>query len=491
MRVPLDRQSTIPLYKQIEEFFRDGIRTGNFPADTRLPATRQLASDLGVNRITIENAYAGLEADGLIMSRVGSGTFVLEQINLAIPSERDISLPWPLWQHEIKDIEVVENMPLTAGEPAASQNGKIIDFTSGIGDFQNFPIEEFRKVLQKVLRRDGISALGYGDQRGYAPLRKTIAQVLASQGLRTSAENILITAGSQQAITLVAQLLLKPGDIILVERPTYSGALNIFSAGDFKTVWMPMDDDGIRTEEVETILQKFHPKLIYTIPNFQNPTGTCLNSLRRRELIALADRYNVPILEDDFVGDLRYDGRAQPSLKALDPNGRVIYTSTFSKMLMPGLRVGFLVANGPVYDRLQQYKRAVDLATSNLIQRSLEAFITVGRYQSHLRRSRQIYRKRRNAMLAAIERYLPAGISLNPPLGGLYVWMQLPEKINASELQKYAEEEAVRFAPGRIFFSGDPEGERFIRLNFVSQTAEDNTEGIRRLGKAIDMYYGP
>ena len=219
-------------------------------------------------------------------------------------------------------------------------------------------------MLQVVMRRDGIAALDYGEPEGHMPLRITIADILASQGLQTRPENVLITAGSQQALTLVAQLLLEPGDVILVESPTYSGALNLFRALGFRIVGVPIDRQGMQVEVLEKLLQQHHPKLIYTIPTFHNPTGTSLSSVRRRQLIVLADRYNVPILEDDFVGDLRYEGRTQPALKALDPGGRVIYVSTFSKMLMPGLRVGFLVADGPVFDGLVRFKHASDLATS-------------------------------------------------------------------------------------------------------------------------------
>jgi GntR family transcriptional regulator/MocR family aminotransferase len=221
-----------------------------------------------------------------------------------------------------------------------------ISFASGISDTRQFPIDEFRKVLQTVMRRDQISALEYGERNGYAPLREGIAHILASQGLQAHPENILITAGSQQAIFLASQVLLKPGDIVLVEEPTYSVALDLFRALGFHTVGIPMDNQGMQVENLEKLLQQHHPRLIYTIPNFHNPTGTCLSSARRRELIVLAERYNIPILEDDFVGDLRYEGHAQPSLKALDPGGQVIYVSTFSKMLMPGLRVGFIVADG-------------------------------------------------------------------------------------------------------------------------------------------------
>ena len=340
--------------------------------------------------------------------------------------------------------------------------------------------------MQIVLRRDGITALEYGDfDGGYAPLRETITHMLASQGIQARPESVLITSGSQQALALVCQVLLRPGDTVLVEKPTYNFALELFRSLGLKIEGIPTDADGMRVDELEPLLQRHHPRLIYTIPNFQNPSGACLSGARRRQLLALADRYNVPILEDDFAGDLRYDGRAQPAVKALDPGGRVVYVGTFSKMLMPGLRVGFLVADGPVFDRLVSFKRVTDLTTSTLIQRTLDEYVTVGRYQTHLRRSCRSYRKRRDAMLAAIERYLPSDVHVDPPLGGLFIWLRLPEGIPSLELLPRAIERGVEFAPGTRFFPDPSEGERYLRLNFATQTPEDIEEGIRRLGTAM------
>lgn len=336
------------------------------------------------------------------------------------------------------------------------------------------------------MRRDGMAALDYGESRGYAPLRTTIAHVLASQGLQARPENILITAGSQQALSLVSRILLKPGDTILVENPTYGGALDLFRTLDFHIVGIPMDVQGMQVENLEKLLQLHHPKLIYTIPNFHNPTGTCLISSRRRELLLLADRYNVPILEDDFVGDLRYDGRTQPSLKALDPGGRVIYASTFSKMLMPGLRVGFLLIEGPVYESLVKFKHVNDLGTSSLIQRALEAYVTVGRYQTHLRRSCQIFRKRRDEMVKAIKKYLPDDMEFEVPQGGLFIWLKLSDGLSSDDLLLLALKEGVDFVPGIRFFPDSSQGKSWMRLNFVVQPPDEIEEGIRRLGHAIE-----
>ncbi|MBC7879232.1 MAG: PLP-dependent aminotransferase family protein [Anaerolineales bacterium] len=485
MRIPLDRESAIPLYQQIGGHLRNAILSGNLTADTRLPACRQLANDLGVNRTTVENAYSVLEADGLVFSRMGSGTYVLPQTFIPTALKQNNNAALPLWQKSFQheevnlNLDMIDEMLQTAGHPQP------ISFASGISDTRQFPWEEFRKILQSVMRRDQIAALEYGERSGYAPLREGIVHILASQGLQTSSESILITAGSQQAIFLVSQVLLKPNDIILVENPTYSVAIDLFRSLGFQIIGIPMDNQGMQVEKLEKLLQQHHPKLIYTIPNFHNPTGTCLSGARRRQLIVLAERYNVPILEDDFVGDLRYEGHAQPSLKALDPNGQVIYVGTFSKMLMPGLRVGFIVADGPVYGSLLNFKRVSDLATSTLIQRALDAYVTVGRYQTYLHRSSQTFRKRRDVMVSALNKYLPSKVSFDIPSGGLFIWLRLPESMFADEFLPLACKEGVSFAPGKFFFIDKASGREWLRLNFASQPVEDIEEGIKRLGKAI------
>jgi GntR family transcriptional regulator/MocR family aminotransferase len=485
MRIPLDRQTDTPLYQQIESYLRQAILSGNLSANTRLPACRQLAHDLGVNRSTVENAYSALEADGLVFSRMGSGTYVLQQDILPNILKNNTKTSLPLWQQNfhtkntISTAEMVEEMLQAGGHPHP------INFASGVSDVREFPAEDFRKTLQSVMRRDQIDALEYGEPNGYAPLREGIAHILASQGLQTRPESILITAGSQQAIFLASQVLLKLNDTILVENPTYSVAVDLFRILGYQIVGIPMDNQGMQVDQLEKLLQQYHPKLIYTIPNFHNPTGTCLSSARRRQLIVLAERYNVPILEDDFVGDLRYEGYAQPSLKALDPGGQVIYVSTFSKMLVPGLRVGFIVADGPVYESLLNYKRLSDLATSTLIQRALDSFVTIGRYQTYLHRASQTFRKRRDAMLKAISHHLPAKVSFDVPSGGLFIWLKLPNSISANELLRLACKEGVAFVPGKYFFIDQLHGDEWMRLNFVSQSVEDIEEGIKRLGVAI------
>ncbi len=480
------------MYRQIHQFLREQITSGALPPSTRLPASRDLASSLGVNRITVTNAYAELEAEGLVAGRPGSGTYVTPRVPVPpeTPTRRTAGTDWPLWQQEMLNRAWLPSArELDRLLESAATRPDVISFAGGVGAPELFPADDIRKRLQSILRSDGAGALGYGHRRGHPPLRASIAQILTAQGIPTHPEHVLITSGSQQGLSLVARLLLRPGDAVLVESPTYCGAIDLFRSLDVRLVGIPVDEQGMQVEQVEDALRRTMPRLIYTIPTFHNPTGTCMSGQRRRLLVALADRHNIPILEDDFVGDLRYDGRAQPALKALDPGGRVIYAGTFSKMLMPGLRVGFLVAEGPVYERLVELKRVSDLATSNLMQQALEACICVGCYQAHLRRACRIYRRRRDAMVEALARHLPPGAQWLTPAGGLFLWLRLPYDLRAESLYSLAAEEGVTFVPGSLFFPGE-QPQPYIRLNFAANPPEVVEEGVRRLGRAIKRIMG-
>ena len=478
MRIPLDRDRDEPLFRQIEHWLRDVIVSGGLPPSTRLPSSRALASDLGVSRVTVANAYAELERDGLIASREGSGTFVAAPVSMPPSAPESDGQTWPLWQQESR------RSP--AGDTALARppHPELIAFT-GVGDPRMFPISEFARTIKEVLARDGTAALEYGPfDHGYGPLRETVVQLLASQGIHTNAHQVLITSGSQQAIALTCQALLKEGDTVLVEQPTYNLALDMFRALGLTVVGVPVDEHGMVVELVEDVLQQHHPRLIYTIPNFQNPTGASLSGTRRRRLLTLAARYNIPILEDDFVGDLRYEGRALPAIKALDKVGQVIYVGTFSKLLMPGLRVGFLVADGPILEQLGVRKQVQDLTTSPLMQRIVDRYVTVGRYQAHLRRTTRAYRARRDALRAAVHEFLP-GTTVAPSHGGLFAWLRLSGSVSTQTLVSYALDEGVDFAPGNRFFADPTDGDHFLRLNFATRTPDEISQGTRRLAVAV------
>ncbi len=487
MRIPIERDSGVPLYQQIVRFLEAQIASGALSAESRLPASRELADSLGVGRLTVINAYVELEMRGLVYGAQGDGTYVAAR-NAILPhsGETTGTDTWPEWQQPFcRPAQAAVAGRLDALLATVKGEG-VISFASGSGDKRLFPLEDFRRAMQNVLREGGKEVLEYGDPAGYPPLRALVAGILSGQGIPTRPGEVLITSGAQQALNLAVRLLVRPGETILCENPTHMGMIDLCRAEGIGMLAVPVDDEGMQVEGVEEALRTGAVRLIYSIPNFHNPTGTCMTSPRRRQLVTLAERYQVPVLEDDYIGDLRYHGAAQPALKALDGSGNVIYVGTFSKMLIPSLRVGYLVAHGPVLQRLQADKHTSDVATSNLMQRALQSYITVGRYQACLRKARQVFGKRLTVMLAALSRHMPAGTSWNAPCGGMYVWLRLPGGLSADEMFPLAAREGVVYAPGSFFFPDGAES-ACLRLNFAVQPAALIEEGVARLGRLIQF----
>lgn len=486
MEIPLDRDSAVPLYQQIQQHIAQLIQAAILAPDTRLPATRQLAADLGVNRITVSNAYAELEAAGLVYARIGRGTFVSQTPEgiPALSTQGPDRGKQPLWQ------QALSARPLPSGESqwrrlmGRAQDPDIISFAGGVPELDTFPIDDFRKAMQTVFRRDGQAAMDYGQVQGYPPLREAISRFLGEQGIAVIPEEISIASGSQQALSLVAMALLRPGDTVVVESPTYANAIQLFNWLDVRVLGIPTDDEGMRVDLLAHLLQHHRPRLIYSIPTFHNPTGTTLSGHRRRELLALVGGYGIPLIEDDYISGLRYDGPREPSLKALDHDGNVIHISTFSKMLMPGPRVGFVLTQGPLLERLTALKRQTDLGTSGLIQRAVEVYIGEGRWRAHTRRVSRIYRRRRDAMIAAMREYFPPEAKWTVPKGGFFIWVQLPDWVSITNLYLTAIDQKVTFAPGPLFFSGTPAYPAF-RLSFSQCTPSRIVKGIERLGRAL------
>jgi 2-aminoadipate transaminase len=373
----------------------------------------------------------------------------------------------------------------------------VISFAGGLPAPELFPIDEFRAAADKVLRDQGRLALQYSTTEGYAPLREMIVRHMARYGIVVGIDEVLITTGSQEALDLVAKVLINPGDKILTEAPTYLGALQAFTAFGADYVTVPADDDGLDTSKLEEGLRA-GPKFMYVLPNFQNPSGTTLPLARRLELIALADRYGVPIIEDDPYGQLRYEGDHIKPLVVLDAEGlhshdnghyrgNVIYLSTFSKTLAPGLRLGWVVAPHEVILRLSQAKQGTDLHSSTLDQMLAFEVARGGFIDRHVRRIRDVYRRRRDLMLECLQRAFPdpaMGVRWTHPKGGLFLWVMLPESIDTGDLLREAVEEKVAFVPGTTFFPLGG-GTNTMRLNFSNATEPMIEEGIARLGRAI------
>jgi 2-aminoadipate transaminase len=368
----------------------------------------------------------------------------------------------------------------------------MISFGGGFPASEVFPVEEFKRACNYVLEHNGASALQYGGTDGYVPLREMIARHSNQIGINVDVDNILITSGSQQALDLLGKIFINRGDRILVESPTYLGALQAWNAYGAEYITVPTDDQGMRTDMLEEAL-RIGPKFIYVLPNFQNPTGTTLPVERRQQLIELADRYGVPIIEDDPYGQLRFEGEDLPAVELLDSRmreqngtytGNVIYLSTFSKILAPGLRLAWVIAPKEVMRKLSLAKQGTDLHTSTFNQIVTHEVGQHGFIDQHVKLIQKVYCERRNAMLDALEEHMPEEISWTHPQGGLFLWLTLPEQFNATEMLPEAIEEKVAYVPGE-FFHPDGSGKNTMRLNFSFCCPERINEGIYRLGKAF------
>lgn len=370
----------------------------------------------------------------------------------------------------------------------------IISFAGGLPAPEVFPLAEFQKACRTVLDEHGAKALQYSTTEGYRPLREMIARHTARYGITVGPDNIMITSGSQQALDLIGKVFINPGDRILVESPTYLGALQAWNAYQVEYVSVPLDDNGMQTELLEEAL-RVSPKFIYVLPNFHNPAGVSLSQGRRRILIELADHYGVPIVEDDPYGQLRYVGDHQMPLVVLDNqfqknggrpySGNVIYISTFSKTLAPGLRLGWIIAPVDVIERLVQAKQGADLHTSTFNQMVAYEVARHGFLDQHVRFIRSVYRERRDAMLAALKNYMPSGVKWTKPQGGLFLWVMLPDHLNADDLLQKALKEKVAFVPGTSFYA-DGSGHNTLRLNFSYVLPEQIEEGVKRLGHVLE-----
>jgi 2-aminoadipate transaminase len=378
-----------------------------------------------------------------------------------------------------------------------TQNPEIISFAGGLPAPEVFPTERFREACIKVLDTQGRQALQYGATEGYEPLREMVARHTARYGVKAKPENVLITSGSQQALDLIGKLLINSGDRVLVEAPTYLGALQAFNVYGAEYICVPSDNDGLRTNQLEASL-RLGPKFMYVLPNFQNPGGTTLAEGRRHELVLLAERYGIPIIEDDPYGQLRYEGEHLTPLIVLDrqnmcsddgySRGNVIYLSTFSKTLAPGLRLGWMVAPPEVIAKLVQIKQGADLHTSTFTQMVAYEVARDNFLDEHIKLIRKVYGERRDVMLEALEEYFPPEVSWTHPQGGLFLWVTLPEGMDAHQLFQAALKENVAFVAGDSFYAGNGyanEGRRHFRLNFSNAQPEQIREGIRRLSVAI------
>ncbi len=367
-----------------------------------------------------------------------------------------------------------------------TQGSDIISFGGGFPSPQSFPVEEMKLFNDELLAKYGKEILQYGTTEGFAPLRERLAKDASRFGIMASKENVLLTTGAQQVIDLMAKALLDKGDVVLVENPTFLAALNVFKMYEARIIGVDTDDNGIITEDLERKIKEHRPKMLYIIPNFQNPTGITTSLERRRDIMEACGKAGVPLLEDDPYCLVRFEGEEIPATASFDKWGTAVYASSFSKTVSPGIRLGYAIAPKDIMAKLVVGKQTTDVCSNNLAQRAVYEFIESGRFYEHIKDIVSEYRPKRDLMLKAMDESFPRGTKRNKPMGGLFLWAKLPKGLNSEEMLRPAIEKAkVAYIPGSPFYIDPSMGKDEMRLNFTNATQEQIKEGIKRLGDVL------
>ena len=417
-----------PLGQQLIDELRRRVQAGSLGPGERLPPVRGLASALNVTPETVAGAYKRLVDEGYLRGEIGRGTFVAAP---PLHAEEDPLAPFEAGGA----LPPYASQSASPGPPAnrdllrlASQPG-LVSFAASVAAPDLAPVEPLRQALSDVLARDGAAALQVGATQGYPPLRAAIATLLRQRGLEVDQSTVCVTSGCQQGIDLAAKVFVGAGDAVLVEQPSFLGALEAFRARGARVVGVPIEADGLRVEALPALIQRHHPKLLYCMPTYQNPTGRSLSPEKRRALLRIAASHDLPVVEDDSAGFIHLDGdAAPPSLKAEDHAGYVIHLGTFSKLIAAGLRLGWVVADPPVFEKLVAAKYASDLSSDALVQRAVHRLLADGALDAHLGNARAVYRARRNALVTALQSLSSSGVSFGAPDGGFNLWLELPRE---------------------------------------------------------------
>lgn len=477
----LDPRSRVPLYLQIAAAIRERVASGGLPVGVRLPPTRELARELGAHRNTVVRAYEELTDNGILTSVVGRGTFVGERepLSLSKAGGGDPELPWGSLLSVAASSE-----PLRRADrlTRSIRGGDPVNLTRMQPPNELRPHDQLRRCLDHVLRTVGPRALGYAPREGVPRLRELIADELGRDGVPASPETVVVTTGSQQALDVIARALIDPGDPFLVDESTYSGAINVLSAAGARLIGVPSDSMGPDPDALRRLIGA-GAKGFYLMPNCGNPTGRRITLERRRALVEWSRAAAVPLIEDDYGADLTLgDVTPPPALRALD--GQVVYVGTFSKKLIPALRVGFMVCPPTLVRHLAPLKHAMDLGTSALLQLALAEFIERGYLKKHLERIRPAYRARYEALAGSLREHLPPAVTWEPPDSGVVVWLTLPDHIDPEDAFHAAQRHGVLVTPGTLN-SAAGRGRGGLRLTFCAEPEARLFEGGRRLGRAL------
>lgn len=481
--INIDKASTQPLFQQVFEQLKQMIDSGILRTNEQLPSTRKLAEMLGVHRTTIYRAYEELWAAGYIEATTGSYSRVRQRNlrNENPPNEGNSLINWT----ELLAGSTAR-LPEINGLQSVTQTG-IIDFAPLSPDSDLLPVEDFRRCINHVLLNEKAGLLQYGSPLGYQPLREYLANQMRQHGISTNAGEIMLTNGMQNGIDLILKTLTNPGDCIITEMPTYKAALYLSNLLGLKVVGIPMSAEGIDLEILESQIIKYQPKLIYSMPTFQNPTGLSTSQTHRERLLALCEKYRIPLLEDGFEEEMKYFGKAVLPIKSMDKNQVVIYLGTFSKVLFPGVRVGWIVAPPQLIGKMGSMKYVSELSGSPLIQAAVYEFCQQGFYELHKKRLHRVYRKRMQATLQACREFLsPELVHWSKPDGGYLLWFSVKnEKETEAEFLAQLTAAGMNVTPGSQFFPEATDGIHF-RLSIAHRKEDEIREGIRRIGKVIE-----
>jgi len=469
---------SIPVYRQIAAQIRRAVVAGALVRGDRLPTIRGLAAELQVNRDTVSLAYETLAEEGVVESTVGRGTFVSGEPASAEPETKGIASPPPLSPLVDRLLE------FGRARPSYDASNGAVPLHSLIPDPTLYPVDGFRRSLNRALTAGGSDLLVYGGPEGHAELRSVIAERLAAEGIEAAAENVVLAQGASQGISLALRLFAAPGDWVAVEEPTYHNLLAVLVGLGLRAMPVPMRPDGPDLDVLSRVLARPEVKAFYTMPSFHNPMGTTTRLAHRRRLLEIAARRGTPVVEDAFEMDLRFDGRSVPPLAALDSQGLVVHLFSFSKSLFPGVRVGSVMARGRALAGLKALKRTIDLSGAPVLQAAVADFVRGGGYDRHLGRLRKTLRARRDALVETLREEMPGEARFTEPEGGYQVWLELPGGLDAGELLEEARRAGVLFAPGSLFHH-DGRRSSALRLTFALADVAEIRRGVRALAGVV------
>lgn len=484
--IKIDRSIKKSIKAQIVDGIRKLIDEKTIEANTPLLPTRKLAEKIGVSRYTVIQAYEELQILGYLQSRQGSYHFVQERRKeVEYDPERRSLISWDKAATEEAEALFRTYSRIPSSAPIQSGSGvDVVDFADLQLDTSLFPRAEFRRCMHRVLLDNGEESLDFCPTAGNDDLREYIAQRLRLHGISTSIPEILITYGSQQALDLVIRLLARPEKKVVIEAPTYFNILPLLKFHNVDILAVPMNSDGLDLNILEKALKKEKVSFLYTIPNFHNPTGITTSHSHREKLLNLCQQHKIPILEDGFDEEMKYFGKLPMPIKSIDERNSVIYVGTFSKILFPGVRIGWITADQSCIQRLAAIKRCTDLRCGNLVQMALALFCREGYYDLHIKRLHRIFRKKMDATLAAMEKNFPKNTSWIRPSGGYTIWVKMPKKMSAVELNEFIAPYRVTLSPGELYYPR-PNPSEYFRLSIARVGEDQIKEGIVRLGKAL------